>query len=135
MTHWAMEYIGKPWESGASGPDAYDCWGLVRAVYRDRLGIDLPIVDVDAHSVLAVRRALDRNPERSHWEEITALEHMAAVDLGLGVKSHHVGIWLADSGVNGLLHCVEGQGVVFQSLSSLKMHGWNILSVNRRRHV
>lgn len=36
-----MKYIGKPYRFGARGPDAYDCWGLARAIYRD-MGIDLP---------------------------------------------------------------------------------------------
>lgn len=36
-----MKYLGKPYQFGARGPDAYDCWGLVRAVYRG-VGIDLP---------------------------------------------------------------------------------------------
>ena len=33
--------IGKPWVNRASGPDSYDCWGLVVAYYREVLGITI----------------------------------------------------------------------------------------------
>ncbi|WP_366078342.1 NlpC/P60 family protein [Halomonas sp. OfavH-34-E] len=35
------EYIGIPYLVGGRGPHL-DCWGLVRLVYRQRLGVDLP---------------------------------------------------------------------------------------------
>lgn len=41
VTWWAR-YIGLPFERLGRGPEAYDCWGLVRAVYADRLGLALP---------------------------------------------------------------------------------------------
>jgi len=37
----AKAQLGKPYEFGAVGPDAYDCSGLVRAAFR-RVGISLP---------------------------------------------------------------------------------------------
>ena len=36
---------GKPWVNRAEGPDAYDCWGLVLASFRDIDGIELPQVE------------------------------------------------------------------------------------------
>lgn len=54
---WPARYIGAPWQSGGNGPESYDCWGLVRAVYRDIAGIELPLVDVDAHDPRAVLAA------------------------------------------------------------------------------
>ena len=37
----AMQYVGSPYVMGASGPDAFDCSGLVQYVYS-QLGISLP---------------------------------------------------------------------------------------------
>jgi cell wall-associated NlpC family hydrolase len=37
----AMQQIGKPYQWGATGPDAYDCSGLIYAAYRS-VGIILP---------------------------------------------------------------------------------------------
>ena len=37
------DLIGRPWRLGGRGPDAYDCWGLVREVLqRMRPGLPLP---------------------------------------------------------------------------------------------
>ena len=35
---------GKPWINRAEGPNAYDCWGLVLASFREVDGIELPQV-------------------------------------------------------------------------------------------
>lgn len=48
--HWAIKYLGKPYVLGADGPDSYDCWGLARAVFKERLGLDMPQVDVRNHT-------------------------------------------------------------------------------------
>jgi cell wall-associated NlpC family hydrolase len=36
------ELIGVPFVRGARGPDAYDCWGLVRELYKREHGITPP---------------------------------------------------------------------------------------------
>lgn len=42
-------YVGLPYEQ-------YDCWGLVRHVYREELGVELP------HDPLAARRLMIETP-------------------------------------------------------------------------
>jgi len=129
--HWSEQYIGAPWRYGAAGPDAFDCWGLVRAIYAGQFGITVDAVDIDAYRPLAVRHAFERSDERSKWREIhlgKALEGDVVL-LSHGYHPHHVGLWL-DGG--GVLHAVEGAGVVFQSRQSLTLHGWNLLNAYRR---
>ena len=36
------DYTGKPYADKGRGPDCFDCWGLVHAVYRDVYGLLLP---------------------------------------------------------------------------------------------
>ena len=129
---WIDGYIGKPWVSGSSGPEAYDCHGIVRAAYRDRLGIALPVVEVDAGSALDVARAV-RAYDYSRWAQVPRPENdFDVVEMSFGKRPHHVGVWLnADGG--GVLTSVEGAGVIFQSLSSLRAHGWNIVACYRLR--
>ncbi|MBF0428889.1 MAG: C40 family peptidase [Magnetococcales bacterium] len=115
--HWAIEYLGAPWVSGASGPESYDCWGLVRAVYRDRFGIKLPIVEVKEKIPSAVRH---------DWRETKTPEDGDGVIMSTGTSPHHVGLFVVTPDGNYVLHSVEGAGVVLQSMSALKIHSWNI---------
>lgn len=132
MSHWAENYIGKAWVNGAAGPDAYDCHGLVRAVYRDQACIVLPVVDVDALAPCAVRRAM-RDYDYSAWFTVPApCVELDVVEMSLARRPHHVGIYLAVDG-GGVLTSVEGAGVIFQTLSSLSLHGWNIVACYRRK--
>lgn len=53
----ALAQVGKPYQWGSSGPDSFDCSGLVQHVYGS-LGIDLPRVSSDqAACGTAVRQA------------------------------------------------------------------------------
>lgn len=54
-TRWAARYVGLPFLSGGRTRAAVDCWGLVRLVFADHAGIDLPSHDtVEAHDLLRV---------------------------------------------------------------------------------
>lgn len=129
--HWAEHYVGKPWANGACGPDAYDCHGIVRAVYRDIAGVVLPVVDVDALNPRAVCRAV-RDYDYSGWQEIAApSQQLDVVEMSLASRPHHVGVFVDVDG-GGVLTSVEGAGVIFQTLGSLRRHGWNIVSCYRR---
>lgn len=39
---WVNEYIRVPFLEKGRSRDGVDCWGLVRLVYKDHLGVDLP---------------------------------------------------------------------------------------------
>lgn len=128
MNHWAEEYIGKPWANGATGPDAYDCFGVVKAVYLDRLRLTVQTVDVNALQPLAVARAM-RDYDYSGWEQVAAPENeFDVIEMSMNRKPHHVGVFVD----GGVLTSVEGSGVIFQTLGSLKRHGWNITNVYRK---
>lgn len=53
----ALAQVGKPYRWGATGPDAYDCSGLVQTAYA-HAGIKLPRV---TYSQVLVGTAVDRN--------------------------------------------------------------------------
>ncbi len=44
-----LEYLGKPYEAKATGPDSYDCYGLVRS-FANRLGMSLPDIGTPGHT-------------------------------------------------------------------------------------
>ena len=39
---WSNAYLGLPWARSGSSREGCTCWGLVRLVYAERCGIDLP---------------------------------------------------------------------------------------------
>lgn len=76
--HWAEALIGAPWRSGAAGPDAYDCWGLVRAVYLRRMEVDLPILVSDER----LRQSeLHEAARRLGWRQLESHELMREFDV------------------------------------------------------
>lgn len=125
--------IGKPWVSGARGPDTFDCWGLVCHIYRERKGLELAIhASIDAKNLRAVLRA--SSDEIKHWQELQVPEHFCVALMSGNCHGHHVGLWVKDGeGQAGILHTFDGAGVVFQHRASLQFSG--IQNIKFYRHI
>ena len=126
MKHWAFDYLNKPWQIGARGPDYFDCWGLVYCVYRDIYGILLPSYPgVDAKNLLRVTRAITDGATDSNWVQIDQPVDGCVVALSKNKKVlHHVGLYLAiDSGC--VLHATDAGSVIAQPLHDLHRLGWS----------
>ncbi len=134
--HWSVNYLGRPFQSGADGPDAYDCWGLVRAVLRDRAGIEVPKAPVsDATNAREVAREFARSQLYADWREIDTPERELDVTLmAEGRYPVHVGLWIP-VGRGRVLHAVEAGGVVCVDLTSLSMAGYRVLGWYRHAHL
>jgi|LakMenEpi03Aug12_release.lakeMendotaPanAssembly.Ray.scaffolds.fasta_scaffold08531_13 hypothetical protein len=126
MIHWASQYIGKPWESGAQGPDAFDCYGFFRHVQREHFGIEVQIVNVDAGSIAATVRAFDDKGRFDGWRQVDEPADGDAVLMSQARHPSHIGVWIIDRalGINGALHCVEGAGVIYSTPQALRHDGW-----------
>ena len=127
--HWAEDLIGRPWVAGGRGPDVFDCWGLARWCWRERFGIEVPEIPVDAANLRAVLAGFRDHPERQRWRRVErAPEQPREGDAVLMRQSRHpvhVGIWLNVDG-GGVLHAARDIGVVFQPPVDLTAHGWRI---------
>jgi hypothetical protein len=51
-------FIGLPYREGARGPDAFDCYGLVAAVFRAARGVELPDFYQDTPGPQSASRAI-----------------------------------------------------------------------------
>jgi cell wall-associated NlpC family hydrolase len=119
----ADAYIGKPWQLGAVGPHAYDCWGLVRAALGDLFGIHVP--ELAAHlgigSVAQTPVIAQAALRTGHWTELAAPTAGAVVafyDIAGNVR--HVGLCLwADT----VLHTRRGAGARLDCLRLVEA-GW-----------
>lgn len=134
--HWAIQYIGLPWEAGAAGPDAFDCWGFLAHVYRVHYGIVLAPVDqsvADSYRATAAAMRDERKAQANHWDRIEPPQDGDAVLLAHSRHPTHVGVWLAVDG-GGVLHCVNGAGVVFSTIAALRAAGWGRVEFYRYRN-
>jgi cell wall-associated NlpC family hydrolase len=127
---WAIEYIGKEWVSGDAGPDSFDCWGLVRHVQKNIYNRDVPEISVDAMNIRAVVAAFNNHPERQNWEEVKEPKDGDCLLMSSGKEPTHVGIWIDIDG-GGVLHAIQGTGVVFSKNANLKLLGYNTLGIYR----
>jgi hypothetical protein len=67
------------------------------------------------------------HPERKRWQLTDTPEQGDAVLMRQSRHPIHVGIWITISpSEQGVMHCVKGNGVVFQNMASLKLAGWQI---------
>ena len=95
------------------------------AIHKRLYGRDLTIIPVQENNLRQLIKTIDAHPERAHWDVVyKPIEG----DIALMRQSRHpihVGIWLDIDG-GGMLHCMQGAGVVFQNLHSLALTGWKI---------
>lgn len=119
---WAAKYIGIPWVAGES-----DCWAFARRVWLEVFGWHVPPVNVDAMSRLASTRAMLAPDMYVGWQPATGPAEGAAVVMSKGRHASHVGVWTyADGG--GVVHSVQGVGVVFTPLPAMAAMGLKVLA-------
>ena len=126
--HWATTYIGLPWKADGDGPDSFHCWAFVRFVQERQFGRSLPEIP-NPRDLRILAHAFRDHPERRRWELVDAPREGDCVLLRQARYAIHVGIWIEDEPhpqKGGVLHCIEGSGVVFQRLDALTRHGWHI---------
>jgi cell wall-associated NlpC family hydrolase len=82
MMHWADNYIG------LSHGDCGGCWGLVRSVYQEQLGVNLPTISMDA----------EQSRIKSTRQKFSKVSSPQEYDIALFKNKHglnaHVGIML-----------------------------------------
>lgn len=123
---WANQYIGQPWIAGE-----HDCWAFARRVWREQYGWDVPAVDVDALSRLDSARAMQAPSMYADWQGTAAPGEGDAVLMGRSSRAAHVGVWTGEAG-GGIVHNVQGIGVIFTPPERLQDMGLRVLQYYRR---
>jgi hypothetical protein len=114
----ANSLIGLPYAERASGPDAYDCWGVARLAVRAIWGEVLPEAPIDE-----LMAAISAQDLRRRWRAIKRPVHGAIGLTSTTTAPRHVVVYLANDR-GGALHAIEGQGVVFWPLLQLRTYGF-----------
>ena len=115
-----IEYLGKPHKPGGEGPDAYDCWHLLRHLQAKHFNVEMPIAPIgDEDACLALFKG---KVESGDWSTLAIPEHGCGALLR-GGRWPHVGIYLNLDG-GGILHAMEGPGVIWTRLPNLRTMGF-----------
>lgn len=114
------DFVGLPYREGARGPDAYDCYGLVAAVFRAIRGVELPDWYQGSPGQQGASRAISAalagevaggRSVRVNWPEEAPEEFDIAI-VGSTTRPHHVGVFVA----GGVLHASKTFGSTWHSL-------------------
>lgn len=107
-----MQYLGRSWRRGE-----YDCWEFVRDVYKKELGIELPVVGIDATNYRAVMREFDNSSIYGLFVREASPKNFDVVGIRTAgrVGVSHVGVYLERS--QAVIHNAQGRGVTVQSIS------------------
>jgi cell wall-associated NlpC family hydrolase len=118
------QLVGKRYELGADGPDAFDCRGLLLHCQRTYFGHALPNLPFGQD----MRKLFAEKLDSGIWEQVDRPVHGDGVILR-GGDHPHVGIWLTCDGA-GVLHALEGVGVIWTREHKLRLMGFS-----RRRYI
>ena len=115
MDVWWNRYVGIPYAAGGCGPSGCDCWGLVRLVYKNEFGIDLPGVSLDvtpgqAPDAAMVSPVLELTRE-AFWQRVDVPQAGDVIVLRVLGHESHVGL-VTTPGY--MLHVREGKDAVLE---------------------
>ena len=124
---WVHKYLGLPWKAGGRSDGEFDCWGLLREVYKTQLGVELPIINgFDARCVSGCVSGIEHG--MSDWAQLDLPIDFCGVGLSMSKKFiHHVGVFLDVDG-GQILHCHEKAGVIIESPSEMRMKSWRTIN-------
>lgn len=127
--HWAIKYLGKPYVLGADGPDAYDCWGLARVIFKERLGLDMPKISVRQNTNAS---ALKEIACEFGWGPVVdAPQEGDAVQMR-GPIGRHIAVAVQSKRGISFIHADDLCGVeIIQSLSEFAQRGYKNIEVWR----
>jgi len=115
------DYLGVPYVAGGRDRSGWDCYGLVKALYKDFLDVDLPDWYADASDIL------DTAKKMSYHEKTSARRGSASLvgepmnwDIVLIARKRaafHMGVFIH----NGILHASEFIGTHFDDMPKFMM--------------
>lgn len=130
MRPWTDRYVGLPWALRGRGPDAFDCWGLVREVLAQERHVALPsyLEEYDPQDVAELAALAQR--EAPAWLEVAAAaaREFDVVLLRVAGEPSHVGVVAAGG---RFLHVLPRAWAVLERLNSPK---WAPRVVSFHRH-
>ena len=118
---WWNKYVGIPFEEKGRGPFTFDCWGLLKTVYKDDHpdSIELPGYE-EYYESTNDRDTLGKvifEQRQARWREVKEPQEFDAVLLRMRGVPMHVGIVARK---RNMLHCALGVGTSYEKYDSMR---------------
>lgn len=127
--HWATKYIGKPYLLAAEGPDAYDCWGLARAIFKERLGLDMPQITVRETTNNA---AMVTIAKQQKWGPVQDVPKCCDALVMRSKAGHHIAVAIGTAKGIRFIHSDTLAGVeIIPTLADFAQRGYSHIEVWR----
>lgn len=116
---WWNKYIGTPFKEKGRDQNGVDCWGLLRIVYKNELGIDLPdyLECYESTNDKEVLSSLISREKDQKWEPIDKPTEFSALVLKMDGVPFHVGVYTHDG---KFIHCARGSNTVHEKINSFR---------------
>lgn len=130
-THWIIPYLRLPYKEGGRDHAGVDCWGLIRLIYRDLLGIDLPAFPgIAGASAIHLCGEIEKESNSSHWKEIEWPEDKCVVAMSQLQAIHHVGVY-AEADGGKVIHAWQKQGIIADTFFRIRLKGFRTIKFYR----
>lgn len=109
---WVNKWVGLPYQERGRGPDAYDCLGLVIAVWRERFGAEPPDPMISRTGSLRERVVRDAVGQVGDLRRVESAREGDLLLFYMAGGSYHVGYALDDKDMlhlesERLTSCIE----------------------------
>lgn len=130
--HWAAPLILARYQRGAAGPDAFDCWGLVRWVFQHRHGVQMPALPIGEAEADALPGLLQAARASGFAPVAGPLQQDDVLLMRNAEGGRHIGVLIKHRGLLKILHACSGHGVRVQPLDDLRFEGFGRFEPWRR---
>lgn len=116
---WYTKYVGIPFVEKGRDENGCDCWGLVRLIYKNELGIDLPDY-LDCYETTNDREKLSsviKEQTEKNWVSDQEHKEFDVIILMMRGVPMHVGVVTKK---NHMIHCARGIGTVFENFKTAR---------------
>ena len=116
------KYVGIPFKDGGRDFSGLDCWGLVRLVWKEEMGVDMPDMGDEYSSAFArgdVGPLFDKYTDQNWNVDVTdqPRQPLDVLVFGFGSLELHVGLWVAEG---EMLHVMRGMDTAIERFDTFK---------------
>ncbi|MBX9877640.1 MAG: C40 family peptidase [Candidatus Obscuribacterales bacterium] len=107
---WVEQYVGLEYKDCGRGPEAFDCWGLVRQILKDQFNVDVPAYLYETSQDRKIVGPLIEDESKAYQPVEAGKEQLGdLVVLKLGNLPFHIGM-------------VVGKGLLVHAMPETNSH-------------